>query len=113
MYFLQWRSFLRMQRDMEKMWERIVRRWRIYFLAANLKRQSLKLRFTIRPRRRLKIALSIAALPLLVISVLITIVILDTPSKHVLRRPRSPVASEVYRVGSVLMGRYFVEDRTW
>lgn len=43
---------------------------------------------------------------------LITVVLIDSPSKSELKNIQNEVASEVYSADSVLLGRYFTEDRT-
>src|SRR5687768_14292137 len=97
---------------MEKLWESIVRKWKDHGLTDKLKRQLLTLHGRIKSNRKLQIGLVIAALPLLLILIVFTIVLIDTPSKKVLRSTRNPIASEVYTADSVLIGRYFVQDRT-
>lgn len=57
--------------------------------------------------------LLVAAVPLSFIFVLMTLVFYDTPSGKQLRAIQNPVASEVYTADSVLIGRYFVQDRTY
>jgi penicillin-binding protein 1A len=57
-------------------------------------------------------ALLICALPLLSFLILLTVVLLDTPGTDYLRRVKNPIGSEVYTADSVLIGRYFIQDRT-
>ncbi len=49
------------------------------------------------------------ALPLLI---LFTFVLLQVPSNKDLQKIQNPIASEVYTADSVLIGRYFIQDRT-
>lgn len=49
------------------------------------------------------------ALPLLI---LFTFVLLQVPSNKELQKIQNPIASEVYTADSVLIGRYFIQDRT-
>jgi penicillin-binding protein 1A len=44
--------------------------------------------------------------------ILLLVVLMDTPSNKRLRNIRNQVASEVYSADSVLLGRYYIEDRT-
>ena len=50
--------------------------------------------------------------PIALFLILITVVLIDTPSKTELSRIQNQVASEVYSADSVLLGRYYTQDRT-
>ncbi|MBT1701724.1 transglycosylase domain-containing protein [Chryseosolibacter indicus] len=54
----------------------------------------------------------LVVLPLITFFILIFIVLKDTPGKKELRTIKNPLASEVYTADSVLIGRYFIQDRT-
>jgi penicillin-binding protein 1A len=54
----------------------------------------------------------IAGPPLGLFFILMLVVIIETPSKRQLRKVKNFVASEIYSADSVLLGRYFIEDRT-
>jgi penicillin-binding protein 1A len=62
--------------------------------------------------KKTKWALICLALPVVGLIVLMTFVILQTPSTAQLKLIRNPIASEVYTADTVLIGRYFVQDRT-
>ncbi|HYG03541.1 MAG TPA: transglycosylase domain-containing protein, partial [Chryseosolibacter sp.] len=66
----------------------------------------------IRAHRRLRIALIAGSLPVVGLIVLFAVVLASTPDKEALRAIRNPIASEVYTSDSVLIGRYFIQDRT-
>jgi len=61
---------------------------------------------------RLTVAFALLLIPLLSIILLLSVVWYDTPRNDELRAVRNPIASEVYTSDSVLIGRYFVQDRT-
>jgi penicillin-binding protein 1A len=63
-------------------------------------------------RKKTKWVLIAAGLPLLALLTLFIFVLIHTPSTSQLRLIRNPMASEVYTADSVLIGRYFVQDRT-
>lgn len=50
--------------------------------------------------------------PFLLFIILLFVVWIETPSKRELRNIRNQVASEVYSADSVLLGRYYIQDRT-
>lgn len=50
--------------------------------------------------------------PGLFIFILLLVVWIDTPSKRQLRNIKNQLATEVYTADSVLIGRYFIQDRT-
>ncbi|MEJ1240720.1 transglycosylase domain-containing protein [Chryseolinea sp. T2] len=50
--------------------------------------------------------------PLACFLILITVVLIDSPGKTELGRIQNQVASEVYSADSVLLGRYYTQDRT-
>lgn len=50
--------------------------------------------------------------PAFLFMLIVLIVLIETPGKRKLRRIKNDVASEVYSADSVLLGRYFIEDRT-
>ena len=62
--------------------------------------------------RKLKISLILIGIPLVFFVMMIMVVIIDTPGKDVLRGFRNPIPSEIYTADSVLMGRYYIQDRT-
>ena len=59
-----------------------------------------------------KWALLLVGAPLAVTLALLAFVLHETPSKTELRVIRNPIASEVYTADTILIGRYFVQDRT-
>ncbi|WP_276373537.1 transglycosylase domain-containing protein [Chryseolinea sp. H1M3-3] len=54
----------------------------------------------------------IAGPPILLLLILLIIVWIETPSKKELRNIQNQVASEVFSSDSVLLGRYYIQDRT-
>jgi penicillin-binding protein 1A len=65
-----------------------------------------------RTHRRARIWVSIAGPPLLLLFILSVIVWNETPSRKELRNIQNQVASEVFSADSVLLGRYYIQDRT-
>ena len=70
--------------------------------------------FSQRPkaRKRLIIASVIIAPPYQILLMLAAVIWMVTPSKTTLRNIQNQVASEIYSADSVLLGRYFLQDRT-
>jgi penicillin-binding protein 1A len=62
---------------------------------------------------KLRIMLMVAAVPLLFTAVLFVMVISTVPDEKELEAIQNPIASEIYTADSVLIGRYFVQDRTY
>lgn len=54
----------------------------------------------------------IAGPPLILLFVIMLVVWIETPSKRELRTIQNQVASEVFSADSVLLGRYYIQDRT-
>ena len=54
----------------------------------------------------------IAGPPLLFLFILLIVLLIETPSKKELRNIQNQVASEVFSADSVLLGRYYIQDRT-
>jgi penicillin-binding protein 1A len=54
----------------------------------------------------------IAGPPILLLLILLIVVWIETPSKKELRNIQNQVASEVFSSDSVLLGRYYIQDRT-
>ena len=50
--------------------------------------------------------------PLLFLFILLIVLLIETPSKQELRNIQNQVASEVFSADSVLLGRYYIQDRT-
>src|SRR3982750_29898 len=72
--------------------------------------EQIKLYYKTHPKaRRWTIALSIVFGPPLL---LMFVVWIEIPSKRALRGIQNQVASEVYSADSVLLGRYYIQDRT-
>lgn len=65
-----------------------------------------------RLRRWVVIASFIAGPPCSMLLVLFPVVWVETPGKRELRNIQNHVASEVYSADSVLLGRYYIQDRT-
>jgi penicillin-binding protein 1A len=61
---------------------------------------------------KLKYLLFAASVPVLLLLLLVILVMYDIPSRKDLRAIQNPIASEVYTSDSVMIGRYFVQDRT-
>ena len=61
---------------------------------------------------RAKLAVKIAGPPLAFIILLLFIVLFETPGNRELRNIRNQIASEIYSADSVLLGRYYLQDRT-
>jgi penicillin-binding protein 1A len=62
---------------------------------------------------KIKYAAAIAALPVMALLILFAVVFKDIPDAHELRAIQNPIASEIYTADSVLIGRYFIQDRTY
>jgi penicillin-binding protein 1A len=54
----------------------------------------------------------IAGPPFVLLLLLLTVVLIETPSNRKLRNIKNQVASEVFSADSVLLGRYYTQDRT-
>lgn len=65
-----------------------------------------------RTHRWARIAAYIAGPPLAVFVLLLFVVWFETPWNSELRKIRNQVASEIYSADSVLLGRYYIQDRT-
>src|SRR5688572_27107581 len=59
--------------------------------------------------RTCAIAIAVVVAPLVI---LFSVVLSDVPSKPELEKIQNPIASEVYTADSVLIGRYFIQNRT-
>lgn len=66
--------------------------------------------YKIHPRAK-KITLILGP-PIVLFVLLLMVVLIETPSNRRLRNIHNQVASEVYSADSVLLGRYYIEDRT-
>lgn len=62
--------------------------------------------------RRARITAYIVGPPLFLFIILLFVVWIETPWNSELRNIRNQVASEVYSADSVLLGRYYIQDRT-
>jgi penicillin-binding protein 1A len=102
-------------------YDRFLRKVRIYAwsgekiakrLFSHLKSGCQKLILFLNTHPKTKIATLVAAVPLLIAVVIIGIVFSHTPSIKALRAIQNPIASEIYTADSVLIGRYFIQDRT-
>src|SRR5687767_7629520 len=62
--------------------------------------------------RKARIAVYIIGPPFFVFILLLFVVWLETPWNSELRNIRNQVASEIYSADSVLLGRYYIQDRT-
>ncbi|HYC85510.1 MAG TPA: transglycosylase domain-containing protein, partial [Chryseosolibacter sp.] len=58
------------------------------------------------------VAAGILALPVMAVLILFAVVLSEIPDKTDLKAIQNPIASEVYTADSVLIGRYFIQDRT-
>jgi penicillin-binding protein 1A len=61
---------------------------------------------------KVKMLLKLLAIPTIFIVIFLMVVWIEMPSKRELRNIQNQVASEIYSADSVLLGRYFIEDRT-
>lgn len=66
--------------------------------------------YEINPKAR--IVTIMASVPILLVFFLVAVVLHDTPARKELSSIKNPLASEVYTADSVLIGRYFIQDRT-
>jgi penicillin-binding protein 1A len=66
----------------------------------------------IKAHRKLQITLIVAGIPVLFFLILLSVVLYESPGKDELRAFRNAVPSEVYTADGVLIGRYFIQDRT-
>ena len=75
-----------------------------------------KIRESKRAKRLLKILLILFCIPILLFFLLYVLVRMESfgpiPDKEELAAVKNPLASEVYSVDSVLLGKYFIENRT-
>jgi penicillin-binding protein 1A len=62
--------------------------------------------------RKARIAIGVSSIVCVPILVLAIMVMKNVPNRAALTAIRNPVASEVYTADSVLIGRYFIQDRT-
>ena len=62
--------------------------------------------------RRAQVISIFAALIFIPFFLLLSVVFTDVPSKKELRKIQNPIASEVYTADSVLIGLYFIQNRT-
>ncbi len=85
-------------------------RTRPYLIKANALLEQIALYFNTHPRARL--AAKIAGPPFAFLFLLLFIVWIETPGSRELRNIQNQVASEIYSADSVLLGRYFLQDRT-
>ena len=85
-------------------------RTRPFLIKANAVIQRIVLYFHTHPRARL--AVKIAGPPFAFLFLLLFIVWVETPGNRELRNIQNQVASEIYSADSVLLGRYFLQDRT-
>lgn len=65
-----------------------------------------------RTHRKARIAAYIAGPPFVIFIILLFVVWIETPWDSELRKVRNQVASEIYSADSVLLGRYYIQDRT-
>ncbi len=85
--------------------------WSRPFLKATVHyHERLSLYFETRPRTRFMARM--VSPPLLFLLLLLFIVWIETPGNRELQNIQNQVASEVYSADSVLLGRYFLQDRT-
>ncbi len=91
-----------------KLWKNV---WaRPYLRKADSIYEQLNEYFNTHPRAKLTV--KIAGPPLAFIFLLLFIVWIETPSNRELRSIQNQVASEIYSADSVLIGRYYLQDRT-
>ena len=83
---------------------------RLYLLKAEILYDRIELYFNTHPKARRWA--KITSPPLAFLLLLLIIVWFETPGNRELRNIQNQVASEVYSADSVLLGRYFLEDRT-
>jgi penicillin-binding protein 1A len=62
--------------------------------------------------KRARIAATIFAIAFLPLVLLLSVVLFEVPTKDELCKIQNPIASEVYTADSVLIGRYFIQNRT-
>lgn len=62
--------------------------------------------------RKARLGLISTAVILVPVIILLLVVLFEVPSKKELRKIQNPIASEVYTADSVLIGRYFIQNRT-
>jgi penicillin-binding protein 1A len=101
--------------------DRLYEGLKFFFLIVRAKLKSLYQKFRVwfahsveylDQHKKIKWALIITGIPFLVLFALLSIVLVSTPGKEELRAFRNPVPSEVYTADSVLIGRYFIQDRS-
>jgi penicillin-binding protein 1A len=62
--------------------------------------------------RKARVWTIVFAIPTLIVVILLSVVFSETPGRKELKAIQNPLASEVYTADSVLIGRYFIQDRT-
>jgi penicillin-binding protein 1A len=62
--------------------------------------------------RKYRVAAICVAVILVPVFIILSVVLVEVPSKNELRKIRNPIASEVYTADSVLIGRYYIQNRT-
>src|SRR5688572_2762079 len=77
-----------------------------------LKRQFQRLIHYLRTHPKARKWGMIAGPPLLFFFIILIVLLIETPSKTELRNIQNQVASEVFSADSVLLGRYYIQDRT-
>ena len=65
-----------------------------------------------RTHRKVRLLTLILGPPVLFFLTVLTVVLIETPGRSELARIQNQVASEVYSADSVLLGRYYTQDRT-
>lgn len=77
-----------------------------------IKSELYKIVLLIKSHPKTRVALIACMIPAIVVVTLTAIVLKETPGMKELRLIQNPIASEVYTADSVLIGRYFIQDRT-
>lgn len=81
-------------------------------LVGGLLKGARKIKHYFRENKKRKYGLLIAGLPLLFLITLLSVVFHEAPKKQELLTISNPIPSEIYTADSVLIGRYFVQDRS-
>lgn len=85
-------------------------RWRPYLLRASSYYR--RVHHYLKTHPRTKLIIRIASPPLALFLLFALVAWIETPGNRELRNIQNQVASEVYSADSVLLGRYFLQDRT-
>lgn len=103
------RAFCGMGRFIETVGEKVKKYAEVF--KRNTQHLSRKLKEKFEQNKKLKYIVAIGMVPLMLLIILFITVLASAPSKDELRAFRNAVPSEVYTADSVLIARYFIQER--